>query len=602
MPTLSPPILSQPSASLAAEAPRRPLERVWRRLRQRPFPRLVAHFAAVILQTGQESGASELNLGIGGLLAVLAAPGGFTSLMLLDKYSSLLRWLRRRPQIDVYWASLPDKYFFIVLSMAITGVVVAIKWDKILPGRQDYANLAPLPLHSRTIFLANLSAIILLASIFSLDVNAVSAVLFPGVVLSEKGTFPQLFAFIGVHALCVLMASAFIFFACFALLGALMSLLPIRAFRTASLFVRLAIIVALILLLSTSFTVRPLLDDLAKHPDSPWRFLPSLWYLGLYQWMQGRFNPLLQALAWTGLKAAAASVALAMFLSALSYRRHFVRIPESADSPRMGRRRNLRWMWPLVDRTILKSPFQRACYHFTLRALFRSEIHCILFGGFTGLGIVVAAQMAMSVPLARDSIPGAGILAAPLAVAYFMIIGLRFVFDVPAGWSANWVYRLILDRRRQEIRAVARKLLLSLVILLIVAPVLIAYSWIWGFRIGLLHAAYLLAISALLIEILLLHFRKIPFTCTLPLFENDKIMFALIYFIAFFLFTSLAAGVERWMLEQPLRFIILPVFLALCWDLLRRIKRDIPDVDMELKYEESAAREVQALNILTKVN
>src|SRR5438309_307273 len=125
MPTLSPPTLSLPSARPAGKPTLRGL---WGRLRQRPFPRLVEHFAALILQSGQESGASELNLGIGGLLALLAAPGGFTSLMLLDKYSSLLRWLRQRPQIDVYWASLSDKYFFIVLSMAITGVVVAIKW------------------------------------------------------------------------------------------------------------------------------------------------------------------------------------------------------------------------------------------------------------------------------------------------------------------------------------------------------------------------------------------------------------------------------------------------------------------------------------------
>ena len=56
------------------------------------------------------------------------------------------------------------------------------------------------------------------------------------------------------------------------------------------------------------------------------------------------------------------------------------------------------------------------------------------------------------------------------------------------------------------------------------------------------------------------------------------------------------------MLQQPTRLIILPVFAALCWDLLRRIRRDTPDVDLELIYEESAAREVQALNILTRVN
>src|ERR1051326_8795909 len=562
MPTLSLPTSSQPSAPPAAKPLRAALRRRIARLRERPFPRLVAHFAALILQSGQESGASELNLGVGGLLAIVAAPGGFTSLMLLDKYSSFLRWLQRRPQIDLYWASLPDKYFFIVLSMAVTGVVVAIKWDKILPGAQDYTNLAPLPLRSRTIFFANLAAIVILVSIFALDVNAVSAILFPGVVLSEKGTFPELFAFIAVHAACVLLASAFTFLACFAVMGALMSMLPNRIFRRVSLFVRLAIIVSLILLLCTSFTVLPLLRDLDKHPHSAARFLPSLWYLGLYQWMQGRSNPKLIALAWTGLRAAVAVLVLALAFSALSYRRCFMRIPESQDARLTPRRWSLRWVWPLVDRLLVRSPFQRACYRFGLRALLRSETHCILFGGFVGLGLVVASQMAAFVPVSRDSLPGVDILAAPLAIAYFMVIGLRFVFEVPAGSNANWLYQLIVDRHKQETSAVARKIMLTFLVPSIIAPVAIAYSLVWGLGVGLVHAAYVLLLSLLLMEIMLLRFRKIPFTCTLPRFENHAIMLVLIYFIAFFLFTGFAAGVERWMFVQPVRFVLVPVFVV----------------------------------------
>jgi hypothetical protein len=186
----SQPTSSPLSARLANSAFGKAVGLRWAALLARPFPRLVAHFASVILQSGQDSGASELNLGIGGILALLAAPGAFASLMLFPKYSSFLRWLSGRRRFDVYWASLPDKYFFIVFSMAVTGVVVAVKWDRIFPGRQDYANLAQLPLRSRTIFFANLTAIVLLASVFAIDVNAASTLMMPGVVLSERGTFP----------------------------------------------------------------------------------------------------------------------------------------------------------------------------------------------------------------------------------------------------------------------------------------------------------------------------------------------------------------------------------------------------------------------------
>ena len=118
----------------------------------RPFPRLVAHFAATIFEG--ETADDDAEMGVGGLLGLLAVPGAFLSLLLFDKYSSLLQWLRGVKNFNIYTESLPDKYFFIVFSMAITGVVAVLKWDRILPGLRDYANLAPLPISSWRIFAA----------------------------------------------------------------------------------------------------------------------------------------------------------------------------------------------------------------------------------------------------------------------------------------------------------------------------------------------------------------------------------------------------------------------------------------------------------------
>src|SRR5882757_11099487 len=155
----------------------------WRRLalraaslRERPFSRLTLHFARAIVSTTAESGEDDIQFGIGGILALLGLPGAFTSILLFDKYSSLLHFLRRNFHFDAYAQSLPDKYFFVVLSMVITGIVTVLKWDKILPNRQDYANLAPLPISMRAIFLANLLAIILVVSVLAIDVNAASTI------------------------------------------------------------------------------------------------------------------------------------------------------------------------------------------------------------------------------------------------------------------------------------------------------------------------------------------------------------------------------------------------------------------------------------------
>ena len=90
--------------------------------------------------------------------------------------------MQGRHENDPFAASLPDEYFLIVLSMAITTVVAVWRWDSIFPDRRDYSNLVPLPISARDIFFANFAAILFLAAVMAVDVNAVSETLFPLVV------------------------------------------------------------------------------------------------------------------------------------------------------------------------------------------------------------------------------------------------------------------------------------------------------------------------------------------------------------------------------------------------------------------------------------
>jgi len=192
---------------------------------------------------GDESGSDELDVSLGLVLSLLALPGGFYTLFLLDKYSTLLLWMRGHRNLDPLVATLPDEYFFIVLSMVVTGAVAAWRWDGIFPDRRDYANLVPLPISTRTILLANLTAIVFLAAVLAMVVNAASAVLFPLVVSASENTFRYLFQFAAMHALAVLSASLFSFFVVFATVGIMMVTLPYAFFRRISLYVRATIMV-----------------------------------------------------------------------------------------------------------------------------------------------------------------------------------------------------------------------------------------------------------------------------------------------------------------------------------------------------------------------
>src|SRR5579859_7227176 len=78
-------------------------------------------FIARMFHGGGEPGAGDLDLGIGVIAILLAMPGVLASLLMFEKYGSLIRFLRGDLNFDPYSATIPDEYFFLALSMTVTG-------------------------------------------------------------------------------------------------------------------------------------------------------------------------------------------------------------------------------------------------------------------------------------------------------------------------------------------------------------------------------------------------------------------------------------------------------------------------------------------------
>src|SRR5688572_32912156 len=121
----------------------------WRRTR---LYRLTEHFFSRFFETSSVMRDPHERLGIGPVLGFLAFPGVVMSLILFMKYSPLMRWAKQDWNFDRYLAAIPDKYTFIVFSMAATGIFAVLKWESLFPDRRDFANLVPLPLPAYTIF------------------------------------------------------------------------------------------------------------------------------------------------------------------------------------------------------------------------------------------------------------------------------------------------------------------------------------------------------------------------------------------------------------------------------------------------------------------
>ncbi|MGC0772600.1 MAG: hypothetical protein WB543_06660, partial [Candidatus Acidiferrum sp.] len=217
------------------------LRDAWEAHSRRPFATLLRVFVGRVFHGGEDSGTGEMDVGLGVILILLAMPGTLVSLLLFEKYGSLIRWMRGEAAFDPFTATIPDEYFYIVLSMVVTGAAAIWRWDALFLDRRDYINIVPLPISLRRIFLGNFASILLLAAALTLDVNAGSFVLFPVAVVGSQVSLGVFLQFAAGHAVTVILASGFSFFAVFAVIGLLMALLPYALFRRISVYVRFVI-------------------------------------------------------------------------------------------------------------------------------------------------------------------------------------------------------------------------------------------------------------------------------------------------------------------------------------------------------------------------
>jgi hypothetical protein len=575
--------------------------RQWEEHNKRPFWRMVRLFIVRIFRGGGDSDTEGLDLGIGLVLTLLALPGGFVSILLFEKYGTLLQWMRGATDIDPFASTLPDEYFFITLSMAVTGAVAVWRWDAIFPDRRDYMNLVPLPISTRTIFVANLLAVLFLVGLIAIDVNAASSFLFPLVVGATQNAFLFFLKFAAVHALGVVLASVFSFFAVFSVLGVGMAILPPRAFKNVSPYVRALVVIYLVTLLSTSFALPDFLRRLPGSPPAWTRLLPSCWFLGLCQSMRGHADPELSALGRMALPGFGAVLGIAFCVYAVGYRRHFVRIAEITEGRSSARAAKKSQLSAGVDRWVLRTPFQKGCFHFVWKTLFRSESHRLVLAAIGGIGLVVASQALLSAfengnPAGKAMVSADG-LSIPLVLAFFIIVGLRMVFEIPVELRSNWIFRLMLNAEKHECEPLARKVILVSVlpwVLLISFPL---YAYFGGRVIGCFHTLIVVAWSLVLTDLVLIGFRKLPFTCSFPLFQQHSIVTLLGCILGFFLFSVVTPQMESWALVEPVRMIVFLPPVAVAWYVPRYIRKNAMEVEKELIFEETPTRAVELLQL-----
>jgi hypothetical protein len=559
----------------------RSLRRRWASFFRTPFACLLRLFVGRMLHGSGDSGPGDLDVGVGVMLILLAMPGLLVSLLTFEKYGHLILFLRGGRPFNPFTATVPDEYFFIVLSLAVSGAAALWRWDSLFLDRRDFTNLVPLPVPLRTVFLANLCSILFLTALFTFVANAASVVLFPIAVVGSQGSLSVFLRFAVGHFMGVLAASLFSCFAVFALTGLLMALVPAAAFRRISHLVRFLLAVGLFALLVSSFAVPQLLSELPIPVAHQFALLPPFSFLGLTRTIWGSAgDPFIPEMRRAAITALALALFIAILAYAASFRRSFLRIPEMPDSGPLPRSPvSLSLLSPILNLVLRIQP-QRACYQFAARTLLRSESHLQILLGFLALGLVLAVNALTSAPdlhsLITGKLPSVEVLSVPFILSFCLVAGVRFAFEVPSQLPANWVFRLWLDRDRHDARNTA-------------VLILLAFSLSWLLPLAILHT-FVVAVSTIaLVELSLLRFRKQPFACSYPPFKSHSGLLVLGYLFGFILFAGTLVELEHWSLQDPWRVLCFVPIWAAAMAGVHFYRKQMLDMDKQLLFDELPA-------------
>jgi hypothetical protein len=491
----------------------------------------------------------------------LTLPGIFT-----QKYSRL--WFYG----GLSAAITTDRLVLIAYAMVAVGFVALVIWEGALPDRRDARVLGVLPVATRTFISARLLAIGMVFAIFFAAIGGIPAVLFSSLAASYLEA-PGFIRGIGAHFIAVLAATASMFCGVIALQCLIVNVLGrVVAQRVAVLF-QIGFAIALgEMLLFLPVLARPLSDGaiVPNWLSSPTaRLVPPVWYLSVYDVLSGYGGRNAFPLARIGALVTIASLASAFILYALSYSRMMAMALETPPHD-SGWARSLRWIrHALSPRRLFPSgrPVAAATRAFTLRTLFRTRQHRMLFALYIGFGLAIAISAIGSLALQRGaagfSQPRVPVLAAPLVLTFCVLVGMRVLFAIPVEPKANWMFRL-----RQPADAVAaidgvRAAMMMVGVLPSVVIAIVGAGWLWGPQVARVAAIADGLLGWLLVELLLIQFYKLPFTCTyLPGRSRIKTLWPF-YLSGFTTFSFSMAELQRQMVQRPGLFATFCVILGL---------------------------------------
>ncbi|HYL37283.1 MAG TPA: alpha/beta hydrolase [Bryobacteraceae bacterium] len=495
-----------------------------------------------------------------------------------------------------------DEEFLIATTIAVVGLVAVIAWNAMLPDRRDSLVLGALPVRMRTVFRAKVAAIGTALGVSMVAVNIFTGLSFAFLLAPPHAGALDALRSLSAYWISMFAAGIFIFSALLAVQGIAAQLLSYRRFLRVSSFLQLA---SFFVILGVYFLTPPLatvkgLTDPANQSTLAW--LPSFWFLGLLQQLNGPLHPAFGPLAEQAVMNLGVCSLVAFITYALAYVHHMRRIVEQPDIAPADRSRASLRIGSLLARKLFPKPLDRAVLLFTARTIARSRQHRFLLAAYGGAGLAIALAYAKSLLYGTSRTPwyqlNRPLLVGSIVLLSFAVIAARAVFALPQALPANWVFRVTAVHSPAAYFAAVRKTLFTLTAVPIWIISAIAYFSIWPGRPALEHMLLLIPVGVLVVEISLYQFRKLPFACSyLPGGANINMRLG-IYGILFLLAADVGTQFEFWSMQKPARFLVLlTVLLAAALWARRRTIDYAAMPENQIQFEEQPPGELFPLDL-----
>ncbi len=561
------------------------------------FGLLVRHFFGRFFDNEIVSQSGDMRTNVVQAFGLVATPGIFVPFYMIPQRA------RFDHPFAYHWVLLSDYYFFIMFSMVVMGFVMVFEWDALFPDRKDYLILTPLPLGGGSIFAGKTIALVLFLGLFALDANLFCTLLAPLVTGGEGTPARIIWKLIGVHAVSVVGAGAFVALSIASVQGVLINLLTGRGFRRVSPWVQMGLMSGLIVVLFLTplacASIRPLVES-----HSPLlRWFPPFWFLGLYlDMLPGQpAGPAFHELAELARRGLAISAVAFAVTYLAGYRRHARRVMQSVEGAEGGPGRLRRIFEEAVNRWLLPHPLERATFHFISNTILRNAKQRLFLATYGGIAVALALPGVLRIGTGNGaplvSFQAAGLLSVPLTLSFFAVSGLRAAFNFPAELRANWIFQVCESEDSMPHMRASRKWMVLMGVaplFILMAPFEIYFRGVW---LGVIHLSFALALSLVLLNLLLIWFRKIPFTCSyFPGKTSMAVMFFL-YLAGFAAYSWSMADLEARLLDEPAQLLLFyGVAAGALYGLARLEKREL-GVDDSLIYEDEPDPIVRSLEL-----